>query len=420
MKSYNVDNNKSIPELLEELDRVRNYTIKLTEPLERDDMMVQSTPETSPIKWHLAHTTWFFEKFILEKHNKDYAKFDKTFDYLFNSYYETAGNHIEKINRKTIAKPSLETVMKYREYVQDKIADLFDKNNNIDEIYKLVTIGINHEQQHQELMLMDIKMNFYSSPYKMPYTNIEPDKVKASNLKFYEFNSGLREFGTDKHFHFDNESPVHKQYLNNFKIANRPVTNGEYIEFIEDNGYSKPQYWLSDGWDTIRSKNWKMPLYWEKHSDTYYYYTMSGLREIDLNEPAVNISYYEADAFARWKNMRLPTEYEMETAYNEMNDYVDSNSMESNLYHPEVNNSNKFYRFSGVWEWTLSPYAPYPGYKVPKGPVGEYNGKFMSSQMVLRGSSCITPKNHSRNTYRNFFHPYDRWQFSGFRLADDL
>ena len=403
----------------------REKTLELCKPLNRDDYMVQATSDTSPPKWHLGHTTWFFETFILEPYAKGYRRFDDNYRYLFNSYYETVGRFLPKSMRSTISRPSLEDVLEYRESVNSSVIELLQSMNGeiLDEVKSRVILGINHEQQHQELLLMDVKMNYSVSPYYTSYSSSahssSKEVVELGWIKFDESVERIGHAGTG--FCFDNEMPQHNEIVPAFLIANRAVTNGEYIAFILDGGYERPELWLSDGWMERTRNRWEAPLYWEREGKDFYYFTLSGRREVNPDEPVVHVSYYEADAYARWAGCRLPTESQWEHAMKNSKLEHQGNFLESNEFHPSVQSDSQsaISGPGGVWEWTVSSYSPYPGYSPPSGSLGEYNGKFMANQIVLRGSSCVTPESHSRLTYRNFYHCHDRWQFSGIRLSRD-
>lgn len=406
--------------MLGNLLKTRNLTREMCSPLERDDFMVQSTPDTSPPKWHLGHTTWFFEKFILRQFSRNYRPFDGRFDYIFNSYYETVGEYVPKTSRSTISRPSLESVLEYRKHVEDAMAELLDGEGENRDIYGRTALGINHEQQHQELLLMDIKRNFFQSTYMPAYAKGKKPMSSKAQAEMKSFQEQTATIGYDGGgFSFDNETPPHRDLVHPFSISTQPVTNGDFIRFIEDGGYRKPDLWLSMGWDWRMSNRIEMPLYWEKASGDYRYFTLYGMQDIDQHEPVMHISYYEADAFARWSGAKLPTEPQWEVAMGPCQ--VDcENFLESGNYSPITGNGHEGMGGTGnVWEWTLSAYLPYPGFKPLAGSLGEYNGKFMSGQMVLKGSSFSTPKGHSRISYRNFYAPGSRWQFSGMRLARD-
>lgn len=411
-------------ELYKEFLKVRKFTESLCEPLETEDFVIQSMTDMSPTKWHLAHTTWFFEEFILKKFYNNYKVMNELYSYLFNSYYVQAGERFSRPHRGLLSRPTVKEVMEYRNYIDKYMVDLLQKNDDDlpQKLKVLIEIGLNHEQQHQELIITDLKHLFSINPLYPVYKRLKynqsdlPDKID-----WLSYEGGIYEIGySGNGFYYDNEKPKHKTYLNNFLIADRLVTNREYIEFINDDGYFRPELWLSDGYAMVDEQKWVAPLYWKKIEDQWMYYTLNGFREVVLDEAVCHISHFEADAFARWANARLATEAEWEFVSKDLN--IEGNFVDDELFHPVwKNDSNKVKQMFGtVWEWTQSNYLPYPGYKTPKGAIGEYNGKFMSGQMVLRGGSCATSKDHIRKTYRNFFHPHLRWQFSGIRLAKDF
>jgi ergothioneine biosynthesis protein EgtB len=405
----------------------RLQTESLTESLSPEDQMVQSSADASPAKWHLAHTAWFFETFILSQHLPGYRSIDSRFRDLFNSYYNAIGQQPDKALRSTFSRPSLDDVRKYRRHVDKYMAELLQSGPVSDAVLDLAELGINHEQQHQELLITDIKHAFWSNPLRPAYQqlSLEPERINATQQSPQAFDGGLVEVGVeDGSFHFDNESPRHKVYLNPFRLASRLATNGDYLAFMDEGGYERPELWLSEGWKTVHSSQWNAPLYWEKSETGWMHFTCTGMRKVDEAEPVCHVSFYEADAFARWAGARLPTEFEWE--YAASGAPVEGNLLEKKNLHPVAAPSSKESKderpqqlFGDVWEWTASAYLPYPGFHAVTGALGEYNGKFMSNQMVLRGGSCATPQSHVRATYRNFFPPETRWQFSGIRLADD-
>jgi ergothioneine biosynthesis protein EgtB len=397
--------------------RIRARTVSLCDTLSVEDMLVQSMPDVSPSKWHLAHVTWFLERFLLQDYVRGYRCFDDDFDYLFNSYYYTAGSMHPRPERGLITRPGVARILNFREHVDAAMLKLIESRPGDEQLEFLVTLGLNHEQQHQELLLTDIKHVLSCNPL-MPAAMPDlptPDSVAAAPLQFIDGVQGIHRIGANgENFCFDNETPRHFALLHEHRIANRLVTNGEYREFIADGGYSDPALWLSDGWATINSDNWSRPLYWSK--DLQSEFTLGGVRDIDENAPVAHISYYEADAFARWAGARLPTEFEWEYAVRDAP--LQGNFLESGYLHPAANvDSGQL--FGDVWEWTASAYSPYPGFKPLDGSLGEYNGKFMCSQMTVRGGSCVTSQEHIRATYRSFFYPNARWQFLGLRLAKD-
>lgn len=403
---------------------VRRQTESLVRPLTAEDQMVQSCAEASPAKWHQAHTTWFFETFILTPFLPGYTAFDPRFRDLFNSYYNAVGPQPEKALRNTFSRPTLEDVQKYRRYVDEHMQQVLSSSAATPEVLQLAELGLNHEQQHQELLITDIKHAFWSNPLRPAYqpARVSPRPSSAPPQKAKNFPEALSEIGSESgQFHFDNEAPRHKVFVPAFRFASRLATCGEYLAFMDDRGYERPELWLSDGWQVIQTHHWNAPLYWEKSGSEWFQFTCSGMSKVDEAEPVCHVSLYEADAFARWAGARLPTEFEWEVAAS--NRPVEGNLLEKGKLHPEAAPADledePIQMFGDVWEWTASAYLPYPGFKPASGVVGEYNGKFMSGQMVLRGGSCATSASHIRSTYRNFFPPATRWQFSGIRLADD-
>lgn len=397
---------------------IRSFTLELVNPLEIEDFIVQTIPDVSPPKWHLAHTTWFLERFILNEYKKNYKAFNPQFDYVFNSYYETIGTFHPRDKRGALSRPTIDEVFAYRDYVDQHIIEVLERaeDSTLSKIHSLIEIGLQHEQQHQELLLTDIKYNFYQNPLKPAYSAVMGE-TELAQLEYKTFEGGIVEVGhSGDGFAFDNEAPRHKVWLEPFKIASRTVTNGEFLEFMEDGGYEKAQYWLSDGWTTVKKEGWNSPLYWEKAEGKWLQFTLSGQKCLDLNEPVCHVSFYEADAYARWAGKRLPREEEWEIAAEGCP--IKGNFADSGRFHPGLSGDFSGL-YSGVWEWTSSAYSPYPGSKPLEGALGEYNAKFMCNQMVLKGGSCATPASHIRTTYRNFFQPEKRWQFSGIRLAED-
>ena len=412
-------------QLIKDYQTVRSMTEKICMPLEIEDYIVQSMTDVSPPKWHLAHTTWFFETFVLLPCLANYQVYQREFHHLFNSYYQGIGNPFPRSRRGLLSRPTVKTVYAYREFVNNHMLMLIENASAelLKKLKPLIILGLHHEQQHQELLLMDIKYNFSIDPNFPPYQSnkVNNPAVQSIPLQFISIAGGLIEIGhQDQEFCFDNELPRHQKFLKPYQLANRLVTNREYAEFIDAGGYDMPHVWLSDGWDWIKKYGWESPAYWQKQENKWYQFTLSGLQELALNEPVVHISYYEADAYARWRDRRLPSEEEWEY-FTVNNNVTIGNFMESETYQPKPATSIKPQQFFGdCWEWTQSSYSPYPGYKPFAGALGEYNGKFMNNQMVLRGGSCVTPASHIRATYRNFFQPNKRWQFSGIRLAADL
>jgi ergothioneine biosynthesis protein EgtB len=397
-------------------------------------MMVQSTPEASPVKWHLAHTAWFFETFILREFMSDYRLFNTDFPWLFNSYYQNLGHFPEKRLRSSFSRPGLDEILRYREHVDEAIDRLLERNPD-PEALKRVELGVNHEEQHQELLLTDILHAFFTNPLRPVYRDALPEdevshpkprKQGRQALSFQAFEGGLHEVGNDGNgFCFDNEQPRHRVWLEPYSLAQRLVTCGEFAEFMADGGYRRPEFWLSDGWIAVKRNGWRAPLYWTTESGDWSLFTLRGLLPLTQveNVPVSQVSYFEADAYARWAGRRLPAEFEWEAAAN--GQPVAGNLLDSGLLRPgpvpeksEAAAHDKQLNFFGdCWQWTASAYLGYPGYRPEAGSLGEYNGKFMSGNMVLRGGSCVTPASHARASYRNFFSPETRWQFSGIRLA---
>jgi ergothioneine biosynthesis protein EgtB len=399
--------------------RVREATLALCRSLEPEDCVVQSMPDVSPTKWHLAHTSWFFEHFVLEPRQPGYAVFDPAFNYLFNSYYYTVGKMHPRPERGLLSRPTVATVRAYRQFVDQALAKLLATRAGDDELEALVTLGIQHEQQHQELLLTDIKHVFFVNPLK-PAWRPELELPRSAAVPALEFigrpatTVAIGHAGAE--FCFDNETPRHDELLPAHAIGNRLITNREFQEFIRDDGYRTPELWLSEAWATIQEQGWNHPLYWM--DDLEREFTLGGIRELDPDAPVAHVSYYEADAFAAWAGARLPREAEWESAAAQAP--VAGNLAETGYYHPVAAAGGNRQWFGDVWEWTASPYVGYPGFKPLAGSLGEYNGKFMCNQFVLRGGSCVTPQGHVRATYRNFFPPHARWQFSGIRLARDV
>lgn len=402
--------------------KVRKTTEELCNNLETEDYVVQSSYEVSPVKWHLAHTSWFYETFILKPFKTRFHPYKDEFDFLFNSYYETVGKFFPKERRGTISRPTVKEVFDYRKFVNDSMVSLMSQDNLPAEVMKRLELGLNHEQQHQELMLMDIKYNFYSNPLRPSYAAYNEKSGSPGKLEWIGFEGGNVEIGHQQDgFAFDNESPRHKVFLHPYRIASRLVTNGEFLEFIDAGGYSSPEYWLSDGWTLINKEGWNSPLYWEKRKDGWHVFTLSGMRKLNPDEPVSHLSFYEALAYANWKGKRLPTEEEWEHAMESIDQSSEDNFLESKYYRPVPALPGRGIKqaLGDLWEWTYSSYTPYPGARALEGSLGEYNAKFMANQMVLRGGSCATPRSHIRKSYRNFFHMHDRWPFTGLRLAED-
>ncbi len=411
--------------LLDRYVKVRRQTEALCEPLAIEDYQVQPMDDASPPKWHIAHVTWFFETFILKQLQPGYREFHPQFEYLFNSYYNGVGQPYPRPRRGFLSRPTLDEVLAYRSHVDDAMTDLLGTADNTDVLTR-TELGLNHEQQHQELLLTDLKYNLGNNPLKPEYVAANTIATNSTPLTFRAYEGGIREIGAtgEEAFTFDNELPRHQVLTTDFELAERPVSNGEFIEFIEDGGYERHELWLSDGWahlNSLHENRWQGPLYWRVKDGQYFNYSLSGGENpVDASAPVCHVSGYEADAFARWKGCRLPTEPEWEVAAAEC--AISGNFVESRQFHPcgtpaDADGLQQIY--GDVWEWTSSAYGPYPGFKPLAGQLGEYNGKFMANQLVLRGGSCATPHDHIRSTYRNFFYPPDRWQFSGIRLARD-
>ena len=395
------DSGSLAQDLVEAYLGVRNETERRAATLSPEDQLIQSMPDASPAKWHRAHTTWFFEQFLLGEHSKDYKPFHPDYAYLFNSYYVTAGPRHARHQRGHLTRPTAEEITAYRRHVDTMVVKFFQDTGEdaLAEIVPLVEVGLNHEQQHQELMLTDILHAFAQNPFPPAYDPAWkfPGSTRAGD-GWVTLNEGIHTVGhTDDGFHFDNEKPAHRALVGPVKLARHLVTNADWLAFMNDGGYSTPTLWLMDGFAAATNEGWQAPGYWREIDGEWQVMTLAGLKPVDPAAPVCHVSYYEADAFARWSGKHLPTEMEWEVAARagHLND-----------------------AFGIVWQWTRSAYAPYPGYRAIEGALGEYNGKFMVNQFVLRGSSLATPDGHSRITYRNFFYPHHRWQFTGLRLAD--
>jgi len=380
--------------LLEEYLQIRKYSEQICEPLQTEDYVVQPIADVSPPKWHLGHTTWFFETFILKPFSVNYQVYNDEYNFVFNSYYETVGNRVIRTDRGNLSRPSVNEIYQYRAYVDEAMVK-FLATTLTDEVKELLILGFNHEQQHQELLLTDIKYILGNNPLFPTYSKNQKEVLTVSEIEpgFIKISEGIYEIGyAGKDFSFDNELNRHKVYLHDFSISKTLVSNAEFIEFISAGGYENFNFWHAEGWDWVKNNNISAPMYWHLIDGKWFNYTLAGLLPIDLTAPVSHISYYEAYAFASWKGMRLPTEFEWEIAAEHFN-------------------------WGERWEWTESAYLPYPGFSKAPGAIGEYNGKFMVNQKVLRGASIATPENHSRITYRNFFHPHLRWQYTGIRLV---
>jgi ergothioneine biosynthesis protein EgtB len=426
------------PELDARFTQIRGQTELLSAPLSAEDCQLQSMPDASPTKWHLAHLTWFFETFILEKYELNFTPFDASFRVLFNSYYTGIGDRYPRPRRGLISRPSLDQVFKYRQQVDDRVLRLLDspEGRADGELAQLIELGLQHEQQHQELILTDIKHALSFNPLAPAYAKRWPlTRTRPEPQRWHAFAGGVVEHGFDAaldgQFSFDNETPRHPVFVAPFELANRLATNGDLMAFMADGGYRRPELWLSMGWDWVQAGQRDMPLYWDRtdqQTDTgisYRNFTLQGTVEVDPNTPACHLNFFEADALARWAGARLPTEFEWELAARSLptSDELSGNFVEHAAFHPlplrGLSDEAPAQMLGDVWEWTQSNYNPYPGYKPWEGLVGEYNGKFMCNQFVLRGGSCATPRSHIRASYRNFFPPDSQWQFSGVRLARD-
>jgi ergothioneine biosynthesis protein EgtB len=398
--------------------QARSRTLELCEHLLPEDFVVQSMPDVSPAKWHLAHVTWFFEKFVLEPFAAGYRPFDESFHFLFNSYYYSVGPMHRRPDRGMLSRPPVDQVLRYRAHVDEAVERLLSGQNDNPEIHERVVLGINHEQQHQELLLTDIKHVFSLNPLK-PAVNPDlarPPSADAPALTYLARPGGIREIGASGDgFRFDNELPRHRVLVQEYRIGSREITSGEYLDFIRDGGYQKTDLWLADGWALVNERGWNRPLYWNESCDGEF--TLGGERELDVNAPVTHVSYYEADAFARWAGARLPTEQEWELAA--AGEEVSGNLADARFWHPAAATDGNRQFFGDNWEWTASSYSPYPGFRPLPGSLGEYNGKFMCNQMTVRGGSCVTANEHIRASYRSFFYPDARWQFLGLRLARD-
>lgn len=407
---------------------VRDQTPRLTETLSAEDMAVQSMPDASPGKWHLAHTTWFFEEFILRERDKSYRRYDQDFSYLFNSYYEAAGKRHPRPDRGLLTRPSRSEVLDYRAHVDSSMQSLIaEVESNAGEasyqsLRETVITGLHHEMQHQELLLTDIVHLMSFNPLcPAVFPASRPPSSASRVLTMKQYAGGLVEVGAgNEGFSYDCERPRHQVFLPPYALANRPVTNGEWLEFMEDGGYGNPMLWLADGWDTCQRNNWQAPLYWRQYQGEWHQFGLDGLRPLTLAAPVCHISYYEADAYANWAGKRLPSEQEWEHGVAGM--VVEGNFLDSRTFRPQASagiDEGIHQVYGDVWEWTRSPYMAYPGFKPESGPLQEYNGKFMANQFVLKGGSCVSPKQQLRASYRNFFFPQQRWQFTGLRLAEN-
>ena len=415
----------NLSQLLFKYLHIRNHTEEICEPLQAEDYVVQPVVDVSPPKWHLGHTTWFFENFVLKNNLPDYKLFDDDYHFLFNSYYEHEGERWQRANRGLLSRPWVNEVKAYRKYVDEHMGYFLSGDHKVSEfVEEALTIGMNHEQQHQELLVYDLKHILGINPLFPTYKSFHGE-IYEPNLEenYLEIEEGKYQIGHDgAAFSFDNELGAHSVFLHRYRILDRLITAGEYLEFINDGGYQDFSHWLMEGWEWVKKEEARAPFYWIEKDNKWQYYTLAGLEEINLDEPITHINFYEADAFAKWKGKRLPTEFEWEVACKTFEPQIpeEANFVEKKNFRPMPRKGNHTQFYGDVWEWTNSAYLHYPFYEKAEGALGEYNGKFMVNQMVLRGGSLATPKDHIRSTYRNFFHPHLRWQFTGIRLAENF
>lgn len=421
-ETHSIAPEEHIADCLARFNAVRGTTQSLCGTLTPEDQVIQSMPDVSPTKWHLAHTTWFFEEFVLAAHKSDYERYHSGYAYLFNSYYNGIGDMHPRSQRGLLSRPTVSETGAYRHSVDVQVSALLRGPECTSEMVDLILLGTHHEQQHQELLLMDIKHVLSMNPLLPAF---RPDPAcpvgESRELGFVEGERGVVETGfSGNGFHYDNEQPRHRSYLHPHALGDRLITNAEYLEFIRDGAYQRPEFWLSDGWSTLQRQGWNRPLYWSASLDAQF--TLAGMRELDPHSPVCHVSYYEADAYARWAGARLPTETEWECLASRYTGRQQSGHFqeEGHLHPLPARGGAPAQLFGDAWEWTSSAYSSYPGYRPPEGAIGEYNGKFMCNQMVLRGGACVTPRDHMRVSYRNFFYPDARWPFAGIRLARDL
>jgi ergothioneine biosynthesis protein EgtB len=409
----------------ERFDAVRATTVSLAAPLSAEDCALQSMPDASPVKWHLAHTTWFFETFVLERYERSYRHFHPRFRVLFNSYYNAVGERHPRPERGLLSRPTLQEIHAYRAHVETRLAPLLIRAEEDAGLAALLELGLQHEQQHQELILTDVKHLLSRNPLQPIYSKQAPPAPSVPRASSWiGCAGGLVEAGySGADFCFDNETPRHRVFLASFEIGSLPVTQGDFLAFIDNGGYTRPELWLSLGWDAVQAQRWTAPMYWEQQGGRWTVFTLHGRVEVDATTPMAHVSYFEADAYARWAGARLPTEFEWEAVAADST--IEGNFLDTAVLHPlalrtDPPSGKAGQLFGDVWEWTRSAYSPYPGFTPAAGAVGEYNGKFMCNQYVLRGGSCATPRSHLRATYRNFYPPDARWQFAGLRLARDV
>lgn len=424
--------------MLSRFQQIRQQTEYICKPLQAEDYVVQPIVDVSPPKWHLGHTSWFFEQFVLRTNQKDYRLFHPDYAYVFNSYYESVGKRVMRTNRGNLSRPAVEEVYKYRAYVNEQMAEYLKEQPVSEEVRTVIELGLQHEQQHQELLVYDIKYILGGNPlfpvYKKaaeakgnPVEEVRPSGGRPSGVRppgWLEVPEGVYSIGWDKpqQFHFDNEVGVHKEYVQACRLMDRLVTNGEYLEFIEAGGYNDFRHWLQEGWEWVKAGQVQAPFHWHQLEGEWHRFSLQGLEKLDLQAPVSHVSFYEADAFATWKGMHLPSEAAWEVACRKYAPSVpaEANMQDSGLFEPQPAKNGNSQLYGDLWEWTSSAYRPYPYYEAAEGALGEYNGKFMVNQMVLRGGSCATARDHIRPTYRNFFHPHLQWMYSGIRLAQYL